>query len=470
MVDDLFEDRIAKMKQITGLENPNSNQQLLPWLQENGYPYEDMVAGHIEKALEQAEERCQETMGKDPNDNDYHAILEMRSEISKSSVKKYAALQKALSYDDTMKGAFQFNGASRTGRFSGRRFQPQNLAKAKPHLEDKQEEMAKDLEVLDLRLAEDKYGNPVDLLSGAVRTVVQPHNNRLVVGADLNAIENRVLGWVCEDEKILNVFRQGKCPYVDFATYMFKEEYDVLYDEYKSGDKSKRTAAKPGVLGAGYRLGAGHQWEDERTGERRATGLLGYAWNMGIDMTEEMAQLSISTFRETYTDVVNYWYRLQNAAQKCIQTHKPQKVGKLSFDIQAPFLRMTLPCGRAIHYYKPRYEKCKMPWGKMGMAITYEGLNDKNKWVRIQTHGGKLVENAVQAIARDILLNGMRNAKNAGLDIFLHVHDEIVISSDPDRAEEELETLKHCMTQRPEWAQDLPLGAGGSITSCFIKD
>lgn len=476
IVEDLYEDKLGRMKELTGLANPNSGPQLLPWLKEQGYPFDDLKAAHIQEALKQAEDMCEATCGEDESDNLYHEVLYLKSQVSKTSIKKYASLHKGLSKDDTMKGAFQFVGASRTGRFSGRRFQPQNLAKASKAWEDRQEEMSKDLEILDLKQVEEKYGNPIELLSGAVRTVVQPGPGKLVVGADLNAIENRVLGWVCGDDKILGVFHDGRCPYVDFATYMFGGDYATLYEEYKPSDGSpgnskKRTTAKPGVLGAGYGLSAGYIYEDKNTGEQKATGLLGYAWAMGIkDMDEDMAALSIRTFRDTYSGVTNYWRKIENAAKMCIMTRMPQKAGMLEFSIEGPFLRMRLPSGRYLSYYKPRMELKKMPWGDMKKQITYEGMNDVRKWTRIQTYYGKLVENAVQAIARDLLLEGMRKADKAGLDIFMHVHDEIVVSSSEEKAEQDMKILIECMTEKPSWAQDLPLGAGGSISTCFIKD
>jgi DNA polymerase len=398
-------------------------------------------------------------------------VLEMRRDVSKSSVKKYKSVLEGLDEDAHIRGAFQYNGAGRTWRWSGRRFQPHNLARPEGYLESSQEKMSEDLAVIsDLHTLELFYDSAIDMLSSSVRTVVQPEDGYVILDADLNAIENRVLGWVAREDKILQVFRDGRCPYIDFATYMFHQPYDELYAEYKAGNKGKRQIAKPGVLGGGYMLGVGYEYEDVRTGEMNATGLLGYAWGMGIAMTKEEAQLSIDAFRGTYTRVVEHWYEMENAAKKCLTTGQDVRAGFVEFRMRNPFLQMVLPSGRALHYLRPRLEQKMMPWGKEKKVITYEGYDDKRKWTRITSSPGKWVENEVQAIARDILVEGLLEADRRGLDIFMHVHDQICVHHPVRFAECGLRNLIECMEKPLSWAPDLPLKAEGGIFKCFQKD
>jgi Casjensviridae DNA polymerase len=465
----ITEFRLREMRELTGLDNPNSNMQLLPWLQDHGYPFEDLKKGHISQALEEAE-------------NNYllERVLELRQEVSKASVKKYNALYESTDDDDLLRYTLQFAGAGRTWRWGGRRYQPQNLARPVSWLEKTQDAAVRDLEYLDAQSIEWLYStpygvkprrSPMDLLSTCVRPVVQAPEGYLLYDADLNAIENRVLGWLARDPKINQVFELNRDPYVDFATYLYGEPYEKLHQEYKNGDKDKRTIAKPGVLGCGYMLGPGETFENDQTGEIEATGLLGYAWNMGVrSFTIEDAKLSVRVWRETFSEAVDFWYAIEKAAKRCIRTGDPVECDRVSFDRKGPFLRMVLPSGRALHYCRPRIEMRPTPWKEMRATITYEGLDTRDQWVRIQTHPGKLTENADQAISRDLLAHGIRLAKQRGLDIRLHVHDQIVGVAPEDDAEEHLKILQECMSEQPEWARDLPLASAGFTSRIFVKD
>lgn len=223
------------------------------------------------------------------------------------------------------------------------------------------------------------------------------------------------------------------------------------------------------VHNCGYMLGAGEQRENHKTGVIEATGLLGYAWNMGVDMTPEQSALSVKVFRDTFEDVVQFWYDMERAARRCIITRRPQRVGFIRFDISGPFMRMHLPSGHPLFYYKPRIENRRTPWGKMKPTITYEGLKD-GRWARQPTHPGKLVENATQAVARDVLAHGLRLAKREGLDTRLHVHDQAVPLIREEKAEAGLKVLNECMSVVPDWAPGLILGSEGTIAKVFMKD
>ncbi len=461
---DVFADRLARMKEVTGLENPNSGQQLLPWLRERGYPWQDLKKGHVKRAIDNAE------MYK--LDDDTRKVLGWRSEISRTSVKKYPALLEALDDDDRLRGCLQFNGAGRTWRWSGRRFQPQNLARPTKEYENVIHYATDLVEHSWAWAIEQMHDTPIDLLSSCVRSVVQAPKGWEFQDADLNAIENRVLGWVAYCDKILSVFRNGQCPYVSFATYMFHQPYEVLFAEYKEGDKEKRTIAKPAVLGAGYMLSGGQEKENQKTGEIERTGLWGYADSMGIAMTQQQANDSVVVFRETFVEVVDLWWALDRAARAVITTGQPQVVGRVRFDKSGPFMRITLPSGRSLHYLRPKLIQKRTPWGKLRMQVSYEGKDQvTGKWTRITTHPGKITENIVQAIARDLLAHGIQKAHDDhGLRIVLHVHDQIVTMAGATQSNETLDILNACLEDQPWWANDLPLASDGFTDVIFRKD
>lgn len=472
-VTNVREERLAELVEETGLDNPKSPKQLLGWLQDQGYPYYDLKAGHVRKHIETLNERMQlECNNPDPDDIKLERVLRLRQDISKTSLDKFFALERATADDGRLRNCLQFAGAGRTWRWSGRIYQPQNLAKPSKAYEDPEKlaQVVEDLKAMHWQDFEEKYPDVVDALSACVRPVVEADPGYLLVDADLNAIENRVLGWMADDREILKVFKKDMDPYLAFAVFLFKTPYADLKREFDSGDKKKRTTAKPGVLGCGYMLSAGYEFEDQRTGETQATGLLGYGMNMGVKLTPEMAKLSVDTWRATYRDAVNFWYDIERAAMRCIRTGKRTSCGPVDFDISGPMMRMILPSGRCLHYVRPRIENKLMPWGKEKEVITYEGLDDQNRWVRLDTHPGKLTENADQAISRDVLAHGMKLCEREGLRIRLHIHDQTVAMVKEDRAEEALEIMKECLSVTPPWATGLPLKAAGTVTRYLMKD
>jgi DNA polymerase len=466
-------ERLEQMVEETGLDNPKSNPQLLEWVRQRGYPYYDLKAGHVRQHIEALNERMQlECNNPDPDDVKLERVLRLRQDISKTSLDKFFALERATADDGRLRNALQFAGAGRTWRWSGRIFQPQNLARPTEEFEkpDKLAQVVEDLKVMYWRDFEEKYPNVVDALSACVRPVVEADPGYVFVDADLNAIENRVLGWIADDREILKVFKKDMDPYLAFAVFLFKLPYSELLKELDAGDKFKRKMAKPGVLGCGYMLSAGQQFEDTRTGEIQATGLLGYALNMGIKLTPELSKLSVDTWRSTYRDAVDFWYQIERAAMRCIRTGKRVECGPVDFDISGPMMRMILPSGRALHYVRPKIEVKMMPWGKKKEVITYEGLDDQNRWVRLDTHPGKLTENADQAISRDVLAHGMQLCEKEGLRIRLHIHDQTVAMVKENRGDEALALMLECLSETPPWAKGLPLKAAGTVTRYLMKD
>lgn len=484
--DRLIEIRLDKMARLTGLNNPNSRDQLLPWLQDHGYQFDDLKKGHVKQALEHTEI----PFGSDRLDpaqlKRLRAVLKLRAEVSRSSVKKFTALVSHADEDEVLRGTLQFNGAQRTQRWAGRVFQAHNLAKPTQEFEGLEWAEREDgamqvvggdlidclaaVRSLDADDLEMLYANPMDMVSACVRPVVRAKPGYLLLDADLRAIENVILGWLADDRKILKVFSDKLDPYISFATYLYDRTYDDLMAAYKGGERGPRTVAKPGVLGCGYMLSAGSQYENYSTGEIEATGLLGYAWAMGVKLTPAEAEHSVSVWRETYKDAVKFWYAISNAAFETVRTGKPHDVGKVGFDRKGPFLRMILPSDRCLWYVRPRLEQCMMPWGKWKEALTYEGIDPKGQWTRIQTHPGKITENADQAIARDILAHGMTLARKEGIRIRLHVHDQNVAMIPEAQAGEQLKVLRQCMESRPSWASDMPIAAAGHVSEWFVKD
>lgn len=469
-----------RMNEITGLDNATAPAQLLPWLQDRGYMFDDCQKGHIKTARAYFDQKPDhwedEQWALYMGDEDLKEVLDLRLETSRTSIKKFDALLNATDTDGNLRNVLQFCGAQRTWRWAGRVFQPQNLPRPEKRFEKNIYLHAKNVEELDWQSLALIYGNVFDLLASVIRPAAQAPEGMLLIDADLNAIENRVLGWLANCVKILRVFKEGRDPYIDFATYLFDLPYEVLWHEYKvQGNGAKRTISKPGVLGCGYMLSAGEKRINRKTGEIEATGLLGYAWDMGVKhFTPEQSKLSVDTFRREFHEVKDYWYGIERAAKKCIKTGRAVSYGegyaKITFDRLGPFMRMILPSGRALHYVRPRVEMQKAPWGDMKETITYEGLNDQKQWIRMSTHPGKLTENADQAISRDLLAHGIMLAYNRGLDIRLHVHDQIIGLSPESEASEQLEILKECMETPPQWAPDIPLGSAGFTSPVFMKD
>lgn len=466
--DAIIADRIVEMKDITGLDNPNSGTQLLPWLREGGYPFVDLKKGHISRAIEKR------LVGDDLT----FRVLELRRETAKTSVKKFDALALATDDDEHLRYALQFAGAGKTGRWGGRKFQPHNLARPHPSLEKRQIEIADDIAVMDWRDFDRKYVDPktkqlmaMEALSAGVRPCVEAPDGYLYVEADLKAIENIGLGWMSGDRKILNVFENDRDPYIDFAVYMYGLPYDILWKEYKGGDKHKRQVCKPGVLGCGYMLSAGVEYEDQQTGEIEATGLLGYAWNMGIrEFTLDDSIRSVEIWRATFRTAVKFWYELHGAMFDCIATGRPRDCWPVSFRIKGDFLLMELPSGRSLKYHRPLIKSTMMPWGKYKDSITYMSLDDHHQWVRITTHPGKVTQNLDEGICRDILATGIKRAeREAGISVRLHVHDQVVGLVPERGADRKLEQLIECMTAPIEWAKNFPIKAEGNTAKVFVK-
>lgn len=453
-----------QMIELTGLGNPGSVQQLLPWLKERGYPYDDLRKDTVKITLNRHADEKDEV--------ELQAIavtvLKLRQQQARTSVRKYNAILQRLAPDNRIRHILQFGGASRTLRWAGRAMQPQNLPRTPKKLEEP-EMIAKvsdiirrgDYEELALFVEE-----PMDALAGLVRSSIHAPKDKELVVCDLSSIESRVIGWVTGCKRLLDVFRNGKCAYKDFATELYKCEYEDV-------DKGQRTDAKPAVLGAGYRLGGGAMIEGKKTG------LWGYAENMGIALSREDSHKAVKIFRKAYSEIPEAWYAYEEAIAHTIRSGKTTRVGVIRFRMERPYLTAELPSGRKLWYLHPRVRKAKIKYvDKDGEqqefekdSISYMGkMQNGSKWVRIQSHGGKFIENFVQAIARDVLREGLLAAAEDGFNIVLHVHDEIVCEQDRGDNYFTEPRLRELMSQEIPWCADMPLDAAGYTAVIYRKD
>jgi DNA polymerase len=469
---------IKNLKELTGLQNPNSNPRMLQWVRSQGYPYNSLRKEPVNVALADPEVKITD-LGR--------TVLQIRQKASKTSYKKLNAILPALCGDDRLRDQFLFLGSPRAGRWSGQAVQLHNLARPIKAMEedgalDKALQLiwATDSEGIereflwkDKKTGEEHPGSVIDIVTSCIRSAFQATDGNRFNVSDLNAIENRVLGWVSGEDKILEVFRKNRDPYLSFASLMYKIPYEVLAATKKSPDtKEKRQVGKPAVLGAGYRLSGG-EWKTNRYGDRVKSGLWGYAENMGVIITEKEAHDSVKVFRSEYEKVVQFWYDCENAVIRCLKQGGCQMMGPTGLvwcdrkkrKDKTFVLRIHLPSGRYLHYLNAHIQTVERqgrngPYEKEQMA--YDGMNQETKqWESILTHGGKLTENIVQAISRDVLADAMVLADDLGFEIVGHVHDEIVTMSHDSEESLGLVDLRWCMMQTPAWAPGLPLSAEG---------
>lgn len=463
---------VRQLCQITGLTKPTGQAEFLRWAQSNGYPFGDLKKATVAKALATPELADKPML---------RQALQLRGDAMKTSLAKFNVI-KALTHNGRIYNTMQFYGAPRTGRWSGRQPQPQNFPRPHHSIEGNEErvtDLVRAGEYDDLLM---EFGNAMTPLSSVIRSSFRAKDGCSFVVADLNAIENRVLGWLARCPGILEVFEKGLCPYLSFATHMFGQDYETLWHEFKVlGIKKKRTDAKPAVLGGGYMLGGGDLVRNE-VGDEVRTGLWGYAEAMGIKMTREQSHDAVRIFREAYPEVVQFWYDMKGAAFKAVSEHLTVKVGFLTFEGRRGLLSIRLPSGRRLNYLQPRIETVKRTFQRTGPdgkpytetrmmeTLTYAGqATGSRAWVRVQTHPGKLAENVTQAVAADVLACGIMAAEADGFPIVLHVHDEIVAEVWDHDTDHTPERLCEVMSRVPKWAPGLPLAAAGERTKFYKK-
>lgn len=432
---------LEEAKQLTGLQNPNSLAQVKGWLQGRGYDVSTLRKDDVTTLLD------------DNNlDPEVRRVLEIRQLLGKTSVKKYVAMQESVCADGRVRGLLQFYGANRTGRWAGRIIQPQNLPRTYLHGEmlDLARELVKARKVDTLKLI---YGSMPDTLSQLIRTALVPAPGNLFVDADFSAIEARVVAWLACEDWVLNVFRHDGKIYEATAANMFGVPVEKIVKGQP--EYALRQKGKIATLALGYGGGTG--------------ALI----NMGAlkqGLTEDELPDIVRRWRESNKRIRDLWYKVEGAALKCVQTGRPQGVRGLLFAMEGDqrtgqwFMTITLPSGRKLYYAKPYITP-----GQYGDALHYWGMNQTtHKWETIDTWGGKLVENCVQAIARDCLAENIERLEAGGYLIVTHIHDEIVIDCAPEKAD--LKKVIEIMSQPIPWAPGLPLGADGWTGEYYKKD
>lgn len=413
---------------LTGLENPNSVAQLKAWLIENGVEI-DSLSKKAVAALA------------DETDGDIQEMLHLRLLMSKTSVKKYEAVMRSVCKDNRVRGMMRFCGASRTGRWSGNILQPQNLPQN--HLPDLT--LARDIvKDGDFEMLDMTFGNVPNVLSELIRTVLIPKSKYRFIVADFSAIEARVLSWLAGEQWRLDTFRNGGDIYCASASRMFRvpvEKHGVNGHLRQKGKISELACGYGGSVGALKNMGA---------------------VEMGVP--EDELQGLINDWRNANPHIVKLWTEVGNAAMKAIKEKTIVTLGKLVFMYERGILFIRLPSGRRLSYIKPRIGTNRFG----GDSITYMGVGASKKWERLETFGGKLVENIVQAIARDLLASAMINVANAGYNIVFHVHDEI-IAEVPD-GQGSVDEMCKLMSINPDWADGIPLSADGYECEYYRKD
>src|SRR5574344_998692 len=415
----------AKMQELTHLDNPNSVQQLLGWLSEKGLAADSLGKKVVAELLKTAPAELRE-------------VLELRLQLAKSSVKKYTAMESALCADSRTRGMFQFYGANRTGRFSGRLIQLQNLPQN--HMVDLAEARslvrAGDYELLKLF-----YGDIPDTLSQLIRTAFVPQENRKFIVADFSAIEARVLAWLAGETWRLKTFEEGGDIYCASASKMFKVQ--VVKHGINGELRQKGTIAEL-ALGYGGSVGA-----------LKAMGAL----DMGLE--EEELQPLVDSWRAANPNIVRFWWDVDRCVKDTVKNRVTTETHGIRFFYQSGMLFIQLPSGRRLSYVKPRMGENRFG----GEAVTYEGVGEAKKWERIESYGPKFVENIVQAISRDILAHSMRTLSH--FFVCGHVHDELIIECSMGVS---LGAVCEQMGRTPHWISGLLLRADGYECSFYKKD
>ena len=444
---------MTEARQLSGLDNPNSIRQLAQWLTD---------ATDSDAEITSVTKETVATMLKQPQPANVQRMLEIRQELGKTSTKKYDALETCIADDGRVRGLLQFYGANRTGRWAGRLVQVQNLPRTYTHPLPPARQLVKDRNIDGLRMM---YGSINDTLSQLIRTAFVATPGNVLIDADFSAIEARVISWLAGQEWRLEVFRTHGKIYEASASQMFH----VPIEKIKKGNPeyALRQRGKVAELALGYQGGV--------SAMRR----MDVGHNLD-DLSDDEVKGIVDRWRETNSMIRDLWNIVDSAAITVITNGGAQTIRSETTDAiitlaceldvitGTRYMTILLPSGRKLYYPSPEIGVNR--WGNP--SVSYMGQNQTTKrWERVETYGGKLVENIVQAIARDCLAIAIENLEAQGLHVVFHIHDEVVIDT-PAWADEDtmLETVTKIMTKPIPWAQALPLNADGWVDKFFKKD
>lgn len=420
---------MSKMRDITGIDNPNSVQQIKKWLSDRGVEMESLGKKEVAKFVK-------DSIGN--MDSNITEALKLRLQLAKSSVRKYQAMQNVMCSDGRAHGMFQFYGANRSGRWAGRLIQLQNLPQN--HIPDLAEARALvrsgDYDTMNLL-----YNDIPDTLSQLIRTAFIPKPGCKFIVSDYSAIEARVLAHIAGEKWRSKVFAEGKDIYCASASQMF----DVPVE--KHGINSHlRQKGKIAELALGY------------------GGSVGALKSMGAldnGLLEEELQPLVNAWRQANPSIVQFWWDVDNAVKTTIRQRIKTEVRCIRFSYKSGMLFITLPSGRQLAYVKPRIGENRFG----GESVTYEGIGATKKWERIESYGPKFVENIVQAISRDLLCFAMRNLSFC--QIVGHVHDEVIIECGPEVS---VQSLGDIMSRSPDWMPGILIRGDGYQCDFYQKD
>lgn len=424
----LYKETVTKKAyEISGLENPNSVSQLKDWLNEKGIEVDSLAKASVEELVENTQ-------------GDVAEMMKLRLAMSKTSVKKYEAMERSVCPDGRVHGLLQFYGANRTGRWAGRLVQIHNLPQN--HMEDL--ELARSL-VKEGRydLVELLYDSTPDVLSELIRTAFVARPGCRFIVSDFSAIEARVMGYLAGEGWVMEEFRGAGKIYEQTASKMFH----IPIEEITKGSPY-RARGKVASLACQY---------GGAEGALISMGALNF-------VEEEELKGLVQSWRTANPHIVNYWYEIDGAVKAAVKERKMTKVGMVTVYYQSGMLKIALPSGRVLSYVRPR-----MTVNRFGSeSVSYEGICTNRKWTRIESYGAKFCENIVQATARDVLAEAMLRLEKKGFDIVCHIHDEVVLEV-PEGASS-VEEVNEIMAVCPDWCEGLPLKAAGFESPFYKKD
>ena len=424
----LYKETVTKKAyEISGLENPNSVSQLKDWLNEKGIEVDSLAKAAVEELVENTQ-------------GDVAEMMKLRLAMSKTSVKKYEAMERSVCPDGRVHGLLQFYGANRTGRWAGRLVQIHNLPQN--HMEDL--ELARSL-VKEGRydLVELLYDSTPDVLSELIRTAFVARPGCRFIVSDFSAIEARVMGYLAGEGWVMEEFRGAGKIYEQTASKMF-------HIPIKEITKGSPYRARGKVASLACQYGGAE-------GALISMGALNF-------VEEEELKGLVQSWRTANPHIVNYWHEIDGAVKAAVKERKMTKIGMVTVYYQSGMLKIALPSGRVLSYVRPR-----MTVNRFGSeSVSYEGIGTNRKWTRIESYGAKFCENIVQATARDVLAEAMLRLEKKEFDIVCHIHDEVVL--EVPEGSSSVEEVNEIMAVCPDWCEGLPLKAAGFESPFYKKD